>query len=453
MLGRVPADSRSSLAVDDEVVLDIGAVAHGGHFVARHEGQVLFVRHTAPGERVRARVTGTGPGGRFLYADALAVESASPDRVEPPCRYAGRCGGCDFQHLTLAAQRALKQTVIREQLQRLAGLDLPVVVEPVPGDHDGLRWRTRTEFAVAPDGSVGLRPHRSHAVLPIDDCLLATEAVVGTGVLQRDPHTIAEDVAAFDVVAPSVGEPIVTPVPRDREPSPVLDVRERVSAGGIEADFVVSARGFWQVHPGAVATFLDAALDLLAPQPGERALDLYSGVGVFAAALAVATGPTGQVVAIESDPVASAQAQANLAAYPQAVAVRARVDEAFGQPRRVRGPRRTRPRPPSRHPLLPETADLVLLDPPRTGAGPGLARAIAALAPRAIAYLACDPAALARDLAAFAESGYAVQRLRAFDAFPMTHHVECLALLVPKHLLSAETESARIDSTTETEIS
>ena len=421
----------AGLQVGDRVEVEVGPIAHGGHCVARHEGQVLFVRHTLPGERVVAQVTEVGSGGRFVRADAVEVRTAAPGRIPAPCVYAARCGGCDFQHVDLATQRELKTTVVREQLTRLARLEWPVHVEALPGREDGLRWRTRAEFTVSPEREVGLRRHRSHEVIAIEDCLIATEAVVGTGVLQRNPHTIPDDVGAFDVVAPSLGEPVAVPVPRDAAPNPVPQIRERVA--GLDQDFALSARGFWQVHPAAAQTFVAAALAMLAPRPGERALDLYSGVGVFAAALAGAVGPSGQVIAVESDATASGHAEGNLSAYGNGVVVRSRVDDAFGLARRQRGPRRagSRPRAGVRHPLLPTRADIVLLDPPRTGAEGPVVAAIAALRPRAIAYIACDPAALARDLATFAEHGYAVSALRAFDAFSMTHHVECIALLEP----------------------
>ncbi len=152
-----PADE---LTVGDEVVVESGPIAHGGFVVARHEGRVLFVRHTLPGERVRVRITEGGPGDRFLRADAVEVLEASPARVEPPCPYAGPglCGGCDFQHVDVAEQRRLKASVVREQLQRLAHVEREVVVEPVPGDDNGLRWRSRTEFAVGADGRAGHAP-------------------------------------------------------------------------------------------------------------------------------------------------------------------------------------------------------------------------------------------------------------------------------------------------------
>ena len=423
------------LTPGDVVEVEVGPVAHGGFCIARHEGRVVFLRHALPGERVRARVTEAKEGQRFVRADAVEILSASEHRVEAPCPFAGPglCGGCDFQHVELAHQRELKAAVVREQLTRLAHLDLPVVVEPVPGDADGLRWRTRVEFAVDEAGRAGLRRHRSHDVLPVDTCLIADERVLATGVLEQD----WTGSRAVDVVAPSRGDAVVVPVADgvpahagggDEAPPTVV---EHVGARRFTGEFEVSARGFWQVHPGAAATFVDTVLEVLAPREGETALDLYSGVGLFAAALAEAVGPRGKVVAVESDGDAVAAAAANLAAYPSVVTLRARVDDAFGVARPKRsgpGSRAQRSRKLRRHPLLPLRADLVVLDPPRTGAGKDVVAQVAALAPRAVAYVACDPAALARDTAWLLEAGYRLGELRAFDAFPMTHHVECVAL-------------------------
>jgi tRNA/tmRNA/rRNA uracil-C5-methylase (TrmA/RlmC/RlmD family) len=423
---QVPASP--ALAVGDVVELDVGQVAHGGFCIARHEGRVVFVRHALPGERVNAQVTEAREGQRFVRADCVEVLDASPHRVTPPCRYAapGLCGGCDFQHASLDHQRELKATVVREQFSRLAKLEVDVTVEPLPGDRDGLGWRTRVEFAVDDTGRAGLRGSRSHDVVPVDTCLIAEPRTVDTAVLGRD--WTGED--AVDVVAPSVGEAVAVPIPSGEREAP--DVTERVAGQRFSSTFEVAARGFWQVHPGAAATFVDTVLGLLEPQPGETALDLYAGVGLFAAALAERVGESGKVVAVESDPGAVASAAGNLAAYPSVAVVRARVDDAFGVPRPHRsGPARNRAqrsRKLRRHPLLPVRADLVVLDPPRTGAGRDVAAQVAALGPRAITYVACDPSALARDTAFLAERGYRLAALRAFDAFPMTHHIECIAL-------------------------
>ncbi|KGN38530.1 class I SAM-dependent RNA methyltransferase [Knoellia subterranea] len=419
----------SDLAIGDEVEVEAGPIAHGGFVVARHEGRVLFVRHALPGERVRARITEGGPGVRFQRADAIEVLDASSSRVTPPCPYAGPglCGGCDFQHVALDEQRRLKAAVVEEQLRRLAHIERDVVVEPVPGDTGGLRWRSRTEFAVGPDGRAGMRRHRSHDLLAIDDCLIASERVVETGVLQG--NWLGEK--AVDVVAPSEGPAVIVRVPTDEADAPV--VTETVAAQALSRDFDVSARGFWQVHPGAAATFVDAVIDGLRPQPGERCLDLYAGVGVFASALAQAVGENGQVIAIESDATAVAQARLNVESTPWVNYVQGRVDHVFGVESTGRvagsrkgGRRRSGPRRPNS--AMPPSADLVVLDPPRTGAGKAVIGAVAALAPRVLAYVACDPAALARDTAYLVERGYALGSLRAFDAFPMTHHIECVAI-------------------------
>ena len=243
--------------------------------------------------------------------------------------------------------------------------------------------------------------------MPLADCLIATDDVLGTGVLERQWPSAT----SVDVVAPSIGPAAVVPVPSGR---PVPRVTERVTAGDWRHDFTVSARGFWQVHPGAPGAFVAEVLDGLRPQTGERAVDLYCGVGLFAAALADAVGGEGAVLAVESDRQAVADARRNLRDHPQVELRRDRVDRALRSLVRQR-----------------VGTDLVVLDPPRSGAGRSVLRDVAALGPRAIAYVACDPAALARDLAYARDGGYRLDRLRAFDAFPLTHHVECVALLVP----------------------
>ena len=398
--------------VGTRLVLDVGPVAHGGHCVARHAGQVVFVRHTLPGEQVRAVVTEIGPGGKFLRADAVEVLRAAPERVVPPCPWSGpgRCGGCDWQHVDLRAPRALKLSVVLEQFTRLAGIDLPallgreITVESMPGEKSGLGWRTRVEFAVDDQGQPGLRQHRSHDIVPVDDCLIADPRIIDTGVL-RQSHAGS---TAVDVVLPSIGETVVVEVPG----GPVPDVRERVVLDDGDLEFGVSARGFWQVHPAAAHTFVTTILDWLRPREGEQVVDLYSGVGVFAAALARRVGPRGSVTAIEGDRVATENARDNLAEMPWVQVQHDRVDRAVRRLLR------------SDHEI-----GLVVLDPPRTGAGRQVSRDIAGLHARSIGYVACDPAALARDVGFLAEYGYRLRDLRVFDAFPMTHHMELVAVL------------------------
>jgi tRNA/tmRNA/rRNA uracil-C5-methylase (TrmA/RlmC/RlmD family) len=385
-------------------------VAHGGFVVARHEGVVVFVRHALPGERVVVEVTEGQEGDRFLRADAVEVLEPSPHRVTPPCPFArpGLCGGCDFQHVSMPFQRELKAAVVGEQLRRLAGLEVDVTVEPVPGDAGGLGWRTRVQWAIAPDGTPGLRKHRSHDVVAVDVCRIAHPGL--PSVTDSD----WPDATSVEALVSSTGERLRLVSTGDgatfADGPPVLHEQAR------GRDWQVTGSGFWQVHPGAAETLVAAVLDGLDPQPGERAADLYAGVGLFSAALAERVGTSGRVVAIESDAVAVEDAAVNLADLPQVEPVADRVDRALR--RGAVGP-----------------VDVVVLDPPRTGAKREVVSAIAARGPRSVAYVACDPAALARDVAIFAEHGYTLRSLRAFDLFPMTQHVECVAVLA-RHRVS-----------------
>jgi len=406
-----PGDAGRHSLVGTQFEAQIGKVAHGGHFVTRYDGRVVFVRHALPGETVRVKVTDGREGDRFLLGDAIEVLEPSKHRVVPACPFAGpgKCGGCDWQHSDLPYQRELKAAVVAEQFHRLAGLDVDVEVEALPGDTRGLRWRTRSEFAIDSSGVAGLHRHHSHEIVQVQDCVICTEEVIQTGVLARR-WPMASSV---DVVDAS-GEPNAVMVPLPLRDSTIPHVSERVDTGDWSAEFRLSARGFWQVHPQAAATFVAHLRQELAAQPGERVLDLYAGVGLFALALADAVGPTGAVLAMESDAHAVADAKSNLRLRPEIELRRGKVDRLL-KPLVRQGIR----------------TDLVVLDPPRTGAGKSVIKDIAALAPRAVAYVACDPAALARDVAYARGAGYGVRSLRAFDAFPMTHHVECIAILEP----------------------
>ncbi|HEU5469879.1 MAG TPA: TRAM domain-containing protein [Actinophytocola sp.] len=381
----------------------VGPVAHGGHCVARADGRVVFVRHALPGERVVVEVT-EDRGGSFCRADAVEVRTAAPARVEPPCPVAvpGGCGGCDWQHATGAEQRALKGFVVAEQLHRLAGVDLPVEVEELPGGL--LRWRTRARLAVGPAGRAGFRAHRSHRVVPVADCPISAPGTVDLLTGHRwTPGTELEvtlDAAARTHVSEQRGR-------RTHRVAGDAVALERAA----RREWRLPAHGFWQVHPDAADVLAEVVAGWSAATPGACAWDLYAGVGLFAAVLAAQVGPSGTVLAVESVPAAAAHAETNLADLPQVRVIADRVEPAL-------------------HADLPTPA-VVVLDPPRKGAGRAVVEAIAARSPAQVIYVACDPAALARDVATFGVAGYRLTALRAFDAFPMTHHIECVALLTP----------------------
>ncbi|WP_067599902.1 class I SAM-dependent RNA methyltransferase [Nocardiopsis listeri] len=418
--------------VGTEIELDVDDVAHGGWCVGRHGEQVVFVRHALPGERVRVKVTEQTT--RFLRGEAVQVLTTSPDRVEAPCEFAGpgMCGGCDWQHASLDAQRRLKGKVVADQLSRIAGIDMVVDVEELPGTPDGLGWRTRVRFSVDEDGRAGLRRHRSHDIEPVDRCLIAHPGVGELGVTDvtwkdvREVEAVASATRADRAIVVTPTTAKLGDLPELKASSAVL---RRFKGGRVQSvrgrkgvredvagrEYRVGAGGFWQVHPAAGETLSAAILEALEPKPGETALDLYCGAGLFTGALAEAVGPEGRVMGVENGENAVRDAQYNLKDQPQVRVERADVAKQMREWADVR-------------------ADVVTLDPPRGGLGKEVVRKVAGMKPRRVAYVSCDPATLARDLADFERSGYQLVGLRAFDAFPMTHHVECVAVLEPVRL-------------------
>lgn len=399
----------------DLLDLEITGIAHGGTFIARHEGRVVFVSDAIPGERVRARVTdpSTGPGAdtrSFWRAETVEVLDASPDRrphVWPEADVARdpaeRAGGADLGHIALEHQRVLKQQVLQEALDKFSGPGLTAPVVEALDDGDGTGWRTRLTLHVDADGRVGPFAARSHRVIPVASHPLARPAIAAEALALTSAAP-----GRIEFVEPADGVVRVIPVPeRGARPAPAREaVQERVG----ERTFRVDAGGFWQVHHGAAVTLdravrraLDGRVD-----PSATHFDLYGGVGLFAATLAD-LGAT-DIVTVESSRRATAHAVRNLAPL-DVTAVTARVDRHLASV-----PEETR-------------AGTVVLDPPRSGAGRAVVDRVHALDPEAIVYVACDPVALARDLGTFRAHGWQTASLEAFDLFPHSHHFEVVATL------------------------
>ncbi|HSZ40413.1 MAG TPA: TRAM domain-containing protein [Trebonia sp.] len=502
-----------SFHTGDVIDVTVVDVAQGGWCVARpEEGPVVFVRHALPGERVRARVTEVTT--RFARAEAVQILDPSPDRVQAPCPSArpDGCGGCDWQHASLPAQRALKAAVVAQHLRRLAGVDREVIVEPLPGDEPGdepvdepgdgdgpgFGWRTRVQFAVRGDGLAGLRGHRSHEIVDVGDCLIAhpgirdlgiprlrwegasgVEAIVAADIATADAEAVdeaadAEAAAAADAADAEAKEDAddaangperAVIVSRDdgrrggrphgrravaagdgraarnergargerearshREPEGLTAVtastvlsragrrltplrgRPYLTHHAAGRDWRVSAGSFWQVHPAAADTLAAVVLEALDPRPGDVALDLYCGAGLFAGVIAPRVGLDGAVIGIESDEDAVRDARNNLREWPRARFHRGDVAQVL------------------RRGGLP-LARLAVADPPRAGLDRAVVDYLSAAGTERFAYVSCDPATLSRDIGLLRERGWTMDGLRAFDAFPMTHHVECVAVL------------------------
>ncbi len=388
-------NAESSLKVGDRITVEIGPIAHGGHFIARHKGQVIFVRYGITGEEAVVEITSTSS--KLARGDAIEIIKASEDRVVPPCKYAvpGGCGGCDFQHIEISAQLELKRSVIREQFSRLGRIEIDLDVLPVEPTN-GLHWRTRMDFAISKNGKPGLYSARSKEVTEIDKCLIAVEAI-------NDPTMFARNWKGEDrleVAVSSSGEKNVSR--GGRSISGPTQLHEVVG----EHTYQISPTSFWQSHSAAPQTLTKLVMDLMALRPGDQVCDLYGGVGLFTAPMAEDVGDIGKVHLIESSHRATQDALKIFEKMKNVVVHSGRVEQKL--------------------PLI-NRVDVILLDPPRTGAGEMVIKQMLAKKPRTIVYVSCDPASMARDARALEEGGYHLNHIVGFDLFPMTQHVECVA--------------------------
>jgi len=404
------SNKSSTLKTGDLLQVTIEKVAHGGHFIARHDGAVIFVRHAIPGENCTIQITSTGSS--FNRADVVSVEAASEFRVEAPCSFANRngCGGCDFQHISIEHQRTLKSDVIAEQFSRIAKMELRVEVEEVG---ESTHWRTRAIATTDRNGKLGFYKSRSHSIAPVTDCIICVEGMNFNEIASRD---LKGDVRV-EISASNTDERSIALAPtRGEEKARLTEGPAVLHENVLGRSLEVSQESFWQSHKKAPEVLTQVVLEFAQLKSGEHVLDLYGGVGLFSAAILEAVGSTGHVDLIEGSKVATADAARNFSAFSNITIATGDVAK-----------------------LLPRitAADVVVLDPPRDGAGKEAVAHIARLAPRAIVYVACDPAALARDTAYLADHSYSLVKVRAFDLFPMTHHIECVALYARAEVSSA----------------
>ncbi|MDO4899947.1 class I SAM-dependent RNA methyltransferase [Actinomyces sp.] len=464
------------------LTLAVGAPAHGGHCVARPvddpSGRVVFVRHALPGETVRAVMT--EKNAKLWRADAVEILTPSPDRVRPVWEEAGPggVGGGELSHVALPAQRTWKRWVLADCLRRIGGGEvveavaaLPgatgsaVPIEPMPGDaaaeadpdprvraRAGTGTRTRVSLTVTDGGEAGMHGFRSGTVLPVRGLPLAVRSIQDLGLTERALwRKHFRPGMRVNAVAPSEGDPLVLLEDPD-DPSRTTTVLtgsgrstgrrrvgEVVNASGLGLGLLrysVHADGFWQAHRQAPAVLVDRVVRAaLAEEPtasgtrpgdapldpartgGIRVLELYSGAGLFTLPLVALTGA---VHSLEGDTRAVGDARRTLHDYADAELAAGRVTpEAVSRLGHFTAGDAATGR----------NADVVVLDPPRRGAGRGIIQAVAALTPRRVVMVACDPAALARDLGAFLKAGYRPVAMSALDMFPHTHHFETIAVL------------------------
>ena len=388
-----------------ELTLTVGPPANGGSCVARHDGRVVFVRYALPGERVRVRVT--ADRGSYWHAETVEVIEPSDDRTASLCPIAGvdGAGCCDLAFVDPAAARALKAEVVSNQLARLGDYQWDGTVQPLSATGP-TGWRTRVRLDVGADGRAGFHRYRSDNLVVDLNC-----GQLPTGMLDGLAGTQWPPGAHVHVVVDDDGQRHVARTVRHgrRNATEVIEGSLQGVQRAGRHSWQVPLTAFWQAHRDAARTYSELVSEWAEPAPGMTAWDLYGGVGVFAAVLGDAVGESGQVVSVDSSRAASRAAQSTLADLPQ---VRVITDSV----RRVLTAQR-------------ESADVAVLDPPRAGAGREVIELLAAAEVPRVVHIGCEAASFARDIGLYRRHGYAVNKIRVFDSFPLTHHIECVALL------------------------
>jgi 23S rRNA (uracil1939-C5)-methyltransferase len=375
------------------IEVDVERILPGGMGLAHADGKTVFVSLAAPGDRLRVRVD--RELGNVLFASIEEIIAPSPVRIDPPCPYFGRCGGCDFQQLTYEAQLAAKAEVIRDCLHRIARLDdVPdIVVTPSP---DQWRYRMRATWQIDQEQrALGYYERGSRRVCDVADCAVLRPELEARleEVRATEWHRFPPDLKHLDVVAGENGVSFAPSFAEFQTSELRLTIADEV--------YQYNAETFFQINPSLLGPMIEFALGDVS---GESALDLYSGAGLFTLPL---SRRFQNVLAVESNPAAARFARRNLqhAGLPNTRVITATVTDWFRN-------------------ASPTPVDFILLDPPRVGAESAVIKGILDLHPPQISYVSCDPATLARDLKKLIAGGYAIKSILGFDLFPQTHHVE-----------------------------
>jgi 23S rRNA (uracil1939-C5)-methyltransferase len=399
------------------IELELTQLAPTGEAIGRHEGKVVFVPYTLPGERVEVELEHQ----RRSYARARLLRVVHParERVTPPCPYFGRCGGCQWQHMTYAAQLAAKTRGVQEQFTRIGKFEA-VTVQPCMGSPRDYGYRNHIQYVLSPRGHVGYYRSQSNAVIEIDHCAIAdpvlNELVRGEGnegknvlaAIQREFMTSnGRDILELHLRAGvNTDEYAVIVEGRDHHMRLLAGhapLHEQVGAHR----YAVSAPAFFQVNTGAAALLVEQVMQALALQGTERVLDLYCGVGLFTVPMSTQAA---YVLGVEANPAAAEDARANLSAYPNARIINATLEAA------LRGPA-----------LSGQTWDAIVVDPPRAGLQYSDMTALLTFGAPRLVYVSCDAATLARDARRLVDAGYRLGNVQPIDLFPQTHHVETVA--------------------------
>jgi 23S rRNA (uracil1939-C5)-methyltransferase len=415
------------MAEDQTVIVEFLQLVHGGDAMGRlPDGRALFVPYVLPGERAAIRLTEQKKG--FARGALVDLLQASPERITDPSAADGSCAGCDYMHMAYPAQLRAKAAILRDQLQRIAGIPEPPVGDTVPSP---LEWnyRNTVQFHLDSAGRLGFQAPGSHRVIPIQDCRLC-DPVINEALPLLDFSGMAsegEGLARVQIRAGAEGDLLMVLESANPAP-PEMNVEMPINIvfagpGGLEENaplvlsgddhlvmealgrhYRVSAGSFFQVNTRQAENMARHLLEHLPLQSTVRLLEVYAGVGLFSALLAPHVS---ELAAVESAPSAVEDFAANLDEFDTVALYDGLAEEVL--------------------PALDLHPDLVLVDPPRAGlALPALDALAAARAPF-LAYISCDPATLARDAKRLLAAGYRLVRATPFDMFPQTHHIESIS--------------------------
>ena len=404
----------------EQLVIQLLDMAYGGAAVGRYGegGKVIFVPYGIPGETVRVEIVQDKD--RFAHARLLEVLSASEQRLQPRCPYFGTCGGCQWQHITYEAQLEYKRSIVRMQLQRIAGLS-DATVHPTLGMTEPWHYRNHVQLAVSHSGQLGFMAAGSRQVVPIKQCLLM--------------HPLLEELFdSLDIELPALrklslragintgDQMVIFEMEQDQPPdvevslSCVLLLSDGTPVTLLGSPYIyeqvagrtyrLSAPSFFQVNTYQAGVLVSLISKYLSPGPEDTILYVYCGVGTFALSLATKVK---QVIGIESSPSAVADARVNAAGIDNATFILGRVEDTL--------------------PTLDVASPLVVMDPPRAGLSKRTLSALLDRAPQRMVYVSCDPATLARDIKRLLVAGYRLREVQPVDMFPQTYHVECVAVL------------------------
>ena len=389
-----------NLAIGDIITLNVGNIANGGHFIGRHNDQIVFVRHSLTGEIANVKITAVNS--KFAFGDAIEIIKKSKDRVNAPCKYAHPegCGGCDFQHIDPIAQLNLKKIVIQDQFKRIAKIEInPEIISK--DSLEGLNWRTRLNLAISENKKLGLHAHKSNKIIEIDECLIAVEGINKSKIFnekwENEDNIKISYSSDNDMNISQLGKNISGP--------------DKLNEVVDDNKYYISPKSFWQSHKNAPEFILEQVLKFANIKEGERVCDLYGGVGLFTLPISKILGENGEVHLIEVNRVCIDDATEMFADIKNIFIHHGTVEQKLGSIKKI---------------------NTIILDPPRNGVSKQVINQMIEKKPQTIIYVSCNPSTLARDTKILTDNNYTLTNIVGLDLFPMTHHVECVASFTKK---------------------